>query len=378
MTLANYKRFHAPSKHAGIVGAAVGGTSRRRYRHSGHSVIYFAEMRVLLQAYSLISRPVCAWRAARYRNGRKTAGKVPLPVLSVGNLALGGAGKTPLVCELIEYFFSRGYHPALVTRGYRGSWERRGGILSDGRTVFGGFREAGDEPAMVVRRFPGVGVFVGRHRLPSCLRAKSLGFDLCVLDDAFQHLGLARDLDIVLHDPKSHAALREGESALSRADILLLSGRSEPGTAETYRRRFPRLKVFECAVVPRGLVLEEGAPTVPLDVLRGKRVLAFAGIARPERFFTLLETLGASVIERLVFPDHFSYSPAACARISAAVSRVKPEMVLVTEKDAVKLTPANWKFGGLPVSVLRIGIELPSGFYDCVKAVVSSMKAGHV
>jgi len=335
-------------------------------------------MRILLQAYSLISRPVCAWKAARYQNGRKTAAKVPLPVLSVGNLTLGGAGKTPLVCELIEYFLGRGYRPALVTRGYRGSWERRGGVLSDGRNIFGGFREAGDEPAMIACRFPEVGVFVGRHRVSSCLKAESLGFDLCVLDDAFQHLGLARDLDIVLHDPKSHAPLREGESALARAGLLLLPRRSKSDSAEAYQGRFPRLKIFEYAVVPRGLVSGDGPPASPPEALRGKRVLAFAGIARPERFFALLETLGASVVERLVFPDHYSYPPAARDRISAAVSRAGPEMVLATEKDAVKLETADRKFGGLPLSVLRIGIELPAGFYECLEAVISSAKAGHV
>ena len=341
-------------------------------------MIYFAEVRILLQAYSLVSRPVCAWKAARYRNGRKTAAKVPLPVISVGNLTLGGAGKTPLICELIEYFLGRGHRPALVTRGYRGSWERRGGILSDGRNVFGGFREAGDEPVLVARRFPAAGVFVGRHRVPSCLKAESKGFDLCVLDDAFQHLGLARDLDIVIHDPKSRAPLREGESALDRADVLLLPRRSGPGPAEAYRLRFPQLKIFEYAVLPRGLVSGDGPPAAPPEALRGKRVLAFAGIARPERFFTLLETLGASVVERLVFPDHYPYPPAARARIAAALSAAKPEMVLTTEKDAVKFETADRTFGGLPLSALRIGIELPAGFFDCVEAVVSSVKAGHV
>jgi tetraacyldisaccharide 4'-kinase len=279
---------------------------------------------------------------------------------------------------LIEYYLGRGQRPALVTRGYRGSWERRGGVLSDGKNVFGGFREAGDEPVMISRRYPAAGVFVGRRRVPSCLRAESLGFDICVLDDAFQHLGLARDLDIVLHDPESLLPLREGESALARASILLLPRRGGLDQAESFRRRFPRLKIFEYAVVPRELVPGDGRPGGSPEALRGKRVFAFAGIARPGRFFDLLEALGASVVGRMEFPDHYAYPRAARARLAAAVSQIGPEMVLTTEKDAVKFESADRMFGGPPVVVLRIGLDLPAGFYEYLEASVSAVKAGHV
>jgi len=334
-------------------------------------------MRALLQAYSLVSQPVCAWKAARIAAGRKTVRKAPLPVISVGNLALGGSGKTPLAAELIGYFLARGRHPAFVTRGYRGSWERRGGVLSDGRSVFGGPREAGDEPAMIASRFPGAGVFVGRHRFVSCLKAEALGFDLCVLDDGFQHLGLARDLDIVLHDPGRGGALREGESALNRAGVLLFPRGTGAGTAEEYRKRFPRLDVFEFAVSARELDSGDGAATDPAGRLAGRRVLAFAGIARPGRFFGLLESLGASVVARLAFPDHYAYPASGIARISAAVSRHKPDMIVTTEKDAVKLQRGEWRMAGVPLAVLRIGLDLPAGFYARVEAAAAGNKASH-
>jgi len=333
-------------------------------------------MRAWLEAYSFFSKPVCAWKAARYRKGRKTARRVPLPVVSVGNLALGGTGKTPLVCELIGHFLGRGYHPALVTRGYRGSWEKTGGVLSDGRSLFGGAREAGDEPALIARRFPDAGVFVGRDRILSCLKAEALGFDLCILDDAFQHLRLARDLDIVLHHPSAGLPLREGEGALSRADILLLNRDAGAGAADGFRSRFPRLSVFEYGVAPRGLFRDGEGPPAPLSVLKGKRILAVAGIARPGRFFDMLEKAGAAELIPRVFPDHYAYPPAGMSRIAALAARREPDMILVTEKDAVKIGLSSRPFGDIPLLVLRLGIDLPSAFFEAVETAVSAGKAG--
>jgi tetraacyldisaccharide 4'-kinase len=259
--------------------------------------------------------------------------------------------------ELIDRLLGRGFRPALVTRGYRGSWERSGGMLSDGRQVFGGWREGGDEPMMVARRYPEAGVFVGRRRLPSCLKAKDRGFDVCLLDDAFQHLEIARDLDIVIHDPRSREPLRESEIALSRADILLIPGGLDPGTIAAYRRRFPRLDVFEYAVKPRGF---EPQP------LPGRRILAFAGIARPERFFELLDTLRVTPVGRLAFPDHYAYPAAGRAKIASAARRLKAEALVTTEKDAVKFGLDGLTFQGLPLHILRIGLDLPETFYDRV------------
>jgi tetraacyldisaccharide 4'-kinase len=331
---------------------------------------------LLLKAYSLASRPVCAWKAAAYAKGRKTAFRAPLPVISVGNLALGGTGKTPVAAELIGRLLGRGFHPALVTRGYGGSWERPGGVLSDGRSVFGGVREAGDEPVLLSRRFPTAGVFIGRDRGLSCLKAEALEFDLCLLDDGFQHLRLARDLDIVLHHPDAGLPLREGEAALSRAHVLLLPKGVSRETAERYRGRFPRLEVFEFETVPGDLDRGPSQPAGELSLLRGRRILAFAGIARPARFFELLEKSGATLAERLVFPDHYPYPSAGLSRIAEAVERLRPDLVLTTEKDIVKWPPEGRIVGARPLYALRIGIDLPEAFYRRVEDVLPQGKAG--
>ncbi|MBN1939349.1 MAG: tetraacyldisaccharide 4'-kinase [Candidatus Aminicenantes bacterium] len=333
---------------------------------------------LLLNAYSLISAPVCARKAAAFAKGRKKAFLAPLPVISVGNLALGGTGKTPVAAELIGRFLDRGYHPALVTRGYGGVWEKIGGVLSDGRSIFGGVREAGDEPVWFARRFPAAGVFVGRDRVLSCLKAEALGFDLCLLDDGFQHLRLARDLDIVLHHPSAGLPLREGERALSRAHILLLPRESAGKAAEHFRRRFPRLDVFEYEVVAGNIEGRPSEPVLPLSFLQGRRILAFAGIARPGRFFDLLESAGASLVGRLIFPDHYPYPQAGISRVVSAVVRLEPDLVLTTEKDAVKWRPKDRTIAGRPLHVLRIGIDLPETFFERVWAALPAVKAGRV
>jgi Tetraacyldisaccharide-1-P 4'-kinase len=137
------------------------------------------------------------------------------------------------------------------------------------------------------------------------------------------------------------------------------------------------LKVFEYAAVPRGLFSADGQTGVPLEALSGKRVLAFAGIARPRRFFSQLESLGAAVVGRMTFPDHHLYPAASRARIAAAVSRTDPEMVLTTEKDAVKFEAGELPWEGPGLTVLRIGLDLPDEFFECLEAAVFPGKAGH-
>ena len=126
-------------------------------------------MNAFLRVYSPFSRLVCRIQSARYKKGSGRLRISPIPVISVGNLTLGGSGKTPLVVELLGLALDLGHKPALITRGYRGSWEERGGILSNGCSVLATWREAGDEPAMIARRVPRAGIFIGKHRYLSCL-----------------------------------------------------------------------------------------------------------------------------------------------------------------------------------------------------------------
>jgi tetraacyldisaccharide 4'-kinase len=322
-------------------------------------------MRALLMVYSRASRTACGVKALLFRLGWRRPRRASLPVVSIGNITLGGAGKTPLVMELIAWAQARGLNPAVVSRGYKGLWEKKGGILSDGKALRGGWREAGDEPVLVARRFPKAGVFVGRHRFLSCEKARELGFDLVILDDGFQHLKLSRDLDIVLHRPGAKAVLREGPKALRRAGIVLFDAEAGPAELPLFGNRPPRPLVFAFRIRPRDILDLGSGRLSPPESLSGKKAVAFCGLARPERFLDLLRGLSLEVAESLAFPDHYDYPSRALAKIASACGRHRPDLLVTTEKDAVKIEAAAGLFP-LPTFVLRVGLELPSAFFEAL------------
>ena len=331
-------------------------------------------MDALLRVYSPFSRLVCRAKSARCEKNRGRQRVSPIPVVSVGSLTLGGSEKTPMVIEILRLALELGRRPAMITRGYKGAWEDGGGVLSDGRTILAGWREAGDEPAMVARVVPRAGIFVGKHRFRSCLEAEKSGFDLAVLDDGFQHLKLARDLDIVLHDDAESGPLREGFSALGRADILLWKKGGDEGRLRRIRDRFPGLSsVHVYEVKASGLRLLDSGTEFPADALRGKRVLAVSGIARPRRFASSVGGTGALPAAVLEFPDHHPYPARSLDRIAAAAEKAGAEAVITTEKDAVKLA------GRLPASlaertfVLEAGLVLPPALLDRLRGFLGSL-----
>jgi tetraacyldisaccharide 4'-kinase len=328
-------------------------------------------MKLLLGIYSVFSRLVCRCKRALLRRGILRAEKAPLTVISIGNLTVGGSEKTPLAMDLLGFLLEIGRKPALVTRGYKSAWERTGGVLSDGRTIAGTWREGGDEPALAALRHPGAGIYVGRDRLASCRRARDAGFDVAVLDDGFQHLRLHRDLDIVLYDPAARAPLRESRAALRSADVVLVkSGSGRP------RIRPGRAVFFDYAVREQGIVPLEDGPRLPLSALKGRRLFAFCGIARPERFFALLESAGVKPAGRSVFPDHFDYPDQALARLAAEARAAGCDVLLTTEKDAVKIRERRALLSGLEACVLRIGLTLPAGFHERVRTAVQAGPGG--
>ena len=339
-------------------------------------------MKAALIIFSALHRLVTGLKNALYEWGWMRPRRAPLPVISVGSLALGGMGKTPLAMEILGYISSRGLRPALVARGYKGSWEQKGGMLSDGRGIYGNWRQSGDEAYLAAQRFPQAGVFVGKRRLRSCLRAKSEGFDLAVLDDGFQHRKLVRDLDIVIFDPAEKTALREPFSGLKRAHLILLPDSARERTRQKISKGSPAARVVRFSIMPKAFhrVGESGPEeTVDLGRFRGRRVLAFCGIARPDRFFAMLESLGLGLLDRMAFSDHHSYPPASWRRIWGRVEALKPEAVITTEKDAIKLLHREDRNVGpgspetaAPIWALRIEPLLPPEFYRVLDSVLAA------
>jgi tetraacyldisaccharide 4'-kinase len=305
-----------------------------------------------------------------YRVGGGRVRSLGRPVVSVGNLSVGGTGKTPIVIALGEALLSRGVGVAVLSRGYGGALERAGGLVSDGlghpcverhqqaaverhQQAAADWTQAGDEPALIARRLPRATVIVGRNRAAVWSRvAPALGPGVCLLDDGFQHLAIARDENLLLLDatePYAGAALlplgrlREPLSALARASAAIitradLAGPGAVAALETLvRARCPDLPLFRARFALTGLVEVGSGRAAPLDRLKGVRVLAAAGIGRFESFVASLERAGASVADAVPFRDHHPYRRADLDRILARAHDARAELVVTTEKDAIKL-----------------------------------------
>ena len=288
--------------------------------------------------------------------------RASLPVISVGNLAFGGSEKTPLVMHLLSFCTEHKLKPALITRGYKGRWEKSGGILSDGKNRFGTWQEAGDEPLMVWRNFPHIGIFVGRKRWISCEKAKHAGFTLLILDDGFQHRQLYRDLDIILFEQDEKIALRESVSSLRRADIILVKKKNGFPSQSSIKHISPKAKVFSYSIINKGFFAYPDDRPLLADQLKGKRLLVVCGIARPERFLSLLEKEELEPVFSLTFPDHHAYPISTRKKIITTFHREKAEAVLTTEKDVFKLDDL-YKDGQIPVYYNKLGLKVEENFY---------------
>jgi tetraacyldisaccharide 4'-kinase len=290
-------------------------------------------------------------RSAAYRAGLLRSVRVDRPVISVGNLAVGGVGKTPFVILLAKRLASRGVYVAILSRGYGGRASSRGEafVVSRGRgeRPERDAREAGDEPVLIARKTDAAVVVAAERARAAHLAVRELGADLLILDDGFQHFGLARDLDIVLLDAKRPfgsgrllplGPLREPKTALARAGLLVLNHgleveRDPDQGLEPALAGAPRLDVaIEVTAIG----------DQPPSALRGRRVGVLAAIARPNRFIETIEAHGATIVDRELHRDH---APLEAGAIEAFVARAKSkgaEQIVTTEKDFVRIPQSVW------------------------------------
>jgi len=298
-------------------------------------------------------------RERLYESGILTTLRLNHPVVSVGNLTLGGTGKTPLVITLAEGLRDHGFRPVILSRGY--------GRLSRGVLMVGlaesNWEQWGDEPVVIRQRLRNVPVVVGANRYQAGLLAErnQLG-DVFLLDDGFQHRRLHRDVDIVTVDPVEWAA----------GEILLPTGRwREPKTAiarahaacvqDVTGATLPELSI-PCFTV--GTEIEgvyAGDTPVQPETFKNRAVVAFAGIAKPERFFSALESIGIHPMKRVRFRDHHHYS-------ASEIENLGGEMLITTEKDAVRLRTVTDR----PFSYLRISAKIRD-FDDLMSLILSRL-----
>jgi tetraacyldisaccharide 4'-kinase len=312
------------------------------------------------------------WRNRRFDRGRATVHRASVPVVSVGNLTLGGTGKTPLVEWLVRWFQSRGVRAGVVSRGYGASRSRLpGGTEEWGRASPG---RPNDEALELQRLLPQTPHVENPDRLSGAREAiERFGCQLIVLDDGFQHRRIARDLDIAVLDALEpfgfghvfpRGLLREPVEGLRRADVVVLS-RADlvdlPRRAEIWqavRRHAPGVLELEAAHVPRALVSADGERTA-LEAIRGQAVAAFCGIGNPTAFRRTLQSCGCQVVGLREFPDHHRYTAADLDRLAAWADSLEVAAIVCTGKDLVKVPAAH--LGKHPCWALEIGWEFCAG-----------------
>jgi tetraacyldisaccharide 4'-kinase len=307
---------------------------------------------LVLAPAAWLYRAGLAAREAAYARGLLARGRLACPVVSVGNLTVGGTGKTPVVEQVARWLQEDGWRVAVVSRGY-GRQGARGSVdvVSDGRALRADARRGGDEPLLLARRLSGVPVVVGADRLAAGhLAVGRFAPDVIVLDDGFQQRRLLKDVEIVCLDARApwgpggllpRGTLREPPAALARAHLVVLT-HAAPGAdlgrlRAAVRARTGDVPCLAADLEPAGLEELDGAISHPVEALRGRAVLAVAGIAVPEGLVDTLVRCGAVVRDLVAFPDHHAYREGDLRAVQRRAARVGAELVVTTEKDAVRL-----------------------------------------
>ena len=304
---------------------------------------------------------ITAWRRWHYRKGWYKSHAVEAPVISVGNLTTGGTGKTPVVAWVVDQLQKAGRQPAVVTRGYKA----RGG--------------KSDEAEMLCC-LSDCSVIVNADRVAGANTAIVAGSDVIVLDDGFQHRRLRRDLDIVLIDALNpfgydnvlpRGLMRERPAALKDAHAIVIT-RSDLVDAdrvadlrELLAKAAPQASIHQAVHSPRGGVDEQGRP-VELSDLTQKRAVAFCGLGNPEGFFGTLGRVGAQVVGKMAFDDHVEYTAELAEKISRQADVHEADILLTTQKDAVKLSGLSF---GRPVLQLAVTIDFTDGGDELLAAI---------
>ena len=345
-----------------------------------------AKQNTRLKRLFLLGRPfsplyscVMANRSSLYRKGFIRQHDLDVPVISVGNLILGGTGKTPLVLYIARFLTQNGRKPAILSRGYKGKAKATINVVADNTAILQDAVMAGDEPRLLAEKLPGVPVLTGKKRFITGRYAiDTLAANALILDDGFQHLAVKRDLDLVLFSGQMllgngqvlpGGELREPLSALSRADAFVITGVDEPGesTVEEFihflKGSFPDKPVFMGSyhaenLIPR--IFHGKYDVISLTQVKEMAIYGFCGIAQPGSFKKTLNRLQVNLVGFNAFHDHHSYSPGHVDSICRDAGNAGARALITTEKDFVKLR--NIYTGELPLLALPIQLKMAHDF----------------
>jgi len=322
---------------------------------------------------------------------RKRFKRRPLPgfVVSIGNLTVGGTGKTPAVIMLARWANNEGYRVAILSRGYGGLSKEKIIEVSDGEVIKADPQDSGDEPNLIARNLTGIPVVVSRKRFNAGLFAyEKFETNFFILDDGFQHLGLKRDLDLVLIDAASSfgnghllpwGPLREPIDQLARADIAILTRFSNQNSAQRttdlLNEKFPAIPIFCADHEPEQVVFPQLNESHEPGFLKGKRVFAFAGLARPEVFRETLIRLGADIVYFKSFRDHYRFKPNEIQALIQMRKELGAQYLLTSEKDWVRMAafaPMCPEMGYLSIKFTMVSDQ--DGFFKMIKGAIKSKK----
>jgi tetraacyldisaccharide 4'-kinase len=319
-----------------------------------------------------------------YKKAVLKSKRLSCPVISIGNITVGGTGKTPMSIYVAQVVKQLGYKVAIISRGYKGKAEKIGGIVSDGRVLLMTPEIAGDEPYMMANRLKDVPVIVGKNRFKAGRQAiRNFDPDVIVLDDGFQHLKLQRDLDLVLLDYRKpfgnghllpRGVMREPASALFCASAIILTRSDTVNDNEKlsslkklrfYERKKPVYRTFHHPFVYKIINgekkvfeknMQEALRQNP-DGIKGRTVFAFSGLADNHSFRQTVKSLKCNLSGFMEFPDHHQYSERDLDEILSAAKKSMSECIITTEKDYVRIAhKIDW-----PDDLFVIGIKIDFG-----------------
>ncbi len=336
--------------------------------------------------FSPIYSAVMKSREALYRKGIKKSYSLNVPVISVGNLTMGGTGKTPFVAYIASKLLAKGLKPAIISRGYGGAAENKVNVVSDGTKVYLDAKAAGDEPCFLAHSLKGVHVLTGIVRILPCrYAAEKTTCDILILDDGFQHMAVQRDLDLVLFSAASLAGnsrvfpggdLREPISALNRCNAFIITGI----TNELHERatkfkailldRFPETPVFFSSYEAKQVQSLTDKNTHELSALPAP-LFAFCGIGQPKLFEKSLSDQGLELSGFMPLKDHQAFTPSLLKKINMKADNSGAKAIITTEKDLVKIRKEDFK---LPVFSLQMEVKPDEEFNNYLNKQVNAFK----
>ena len=346
--------------------------------------VFLTLLTSLTYLFSLVYQQLVNMKLYTYKIGLLRKKKLNCYVISLGNITVGGTGKTPTAQRLARDIRDMGYRVVILNRGYRAKWHGKVGVVSDGKTLQMDAAEAGDEAYMLAKHLPNVPVLIGAERAVTGKYAiEHFGAEVAILDDGYQHWQLIRDMDILLVDAINvfgnghllpRGSLRESMSHISRADFCLITkvDQAEDGAGEYIRETVHKYnadaKIVESIHQPRCFIslaewfIDLAAEGVDIENISGRKIMAVSAIGNPASFELTLKDLGAEILESIRYPDHHEYTIKEMRDVLQQADALGAEAIIITEKDAVKIpaefAKTNWN---IPILVICVEVKFQSG-----------------